>query len=102
MTNPTQEERRAAIAVALRILDESEPMMFDVGECVLVCRVLLAAQQAFVERLAPVYAAAQALVRDDGSQDAKAWSAFKDVVLRCRAYDSRTIEPHEPQTGAGR
>ena len=88
MTNlPTITERRAAVSIARRILDESESMMFDTGECVLVCRVLLAAQEAFANRLAPVYAAAQDLVRDDGTQDAKAWAAFKDLVLKCKAHD---------------
>jgi hypothetical protein len=98
VTVPTVEERRQAIAVARQFASDAATS----ADIRLLALTLLAAQEAFINRLAPVYAAAQALVRDDGSQDAKAWFAFKDVVLRCRAYDSRTIEPHEPQTGAGR
>lgn len=87
MAKPTASERRAAIAVAKRVANENEPLILDSGEVVLMARTLLAAQEAFSARLAPVYAAALDLVRDDGSQDARAWFAFKDLVLACKAHD---------------
>jgi hypothetical protein len=91
-------DRKRALELARHaVADATAPV-----EMRLISTALLAMYDFGRERLAPVYHHALQLVRDDGSQDAKAWFAFKDVVLRCRAYDSRTIEPHEPQTGAGR
>ena len=88
----TQDERRTAVRCARKLL--AAPGIND--EIKLICATLIDCQEAFVNRLAPVYSAALALVRPDGSQDAKAWFAFKDLVLKCKAHDrAASIEPHD-------
>jgi hypothetical protein len=93
LTTPT--ERRAAVRLA-RLLLETPGIDDDVK---LLCSTLIDCQEAFTSRLAPIYAASMELVRDDGSQDAKAWSVFKERVLQAKAHDRTLSLPSSEGAG---
>lgn len=80
----TRDERRAAVRLARRWLDDASTP----DDVRLLCATLVDCQEAFATRLAPLYDLALRFVRDDGTQDATVWAAFKAKALECKAYES--------------
>jgi len=93
MTAPTQDERREAVRIA-RVVVEAYPtvnlsLIIDTEQVDLVCRTLLAAQEAFVDRLAPIYAAVMAAFDEHG----QIISGRPMLALRDAVFEARKREP---------
>lgn len=76
--------RREAVQVAERILEtirnDEEAQPLTARERWLLAATLVHARDSFL-RMSPIYIKALELVRDDGTQDATKWFAFKESVL---------------------
>jgi hypothetical protein len=84
----TAAERRTAVQVAKRLRDPNEPPILDHGELDLICRTLLDAQQAFKDRLAPVYRAALLAWPADGYEHWPERLKLQRIVKACRDWES--------------
>lgn len=84
------EQRRQAVAVARRLLDESEPLLVDVGEAELLCRVLLDCAEVF-NLHAPIISAARLCVRPDGqfAMGGPCWGELIRSVQELRRFEER-------------
>lgn len=85
---PSLNERREAVELANQLLDlirrDEAFFPLDDRRVWLLAATLVHARAAF-ERMTPVYLAALAFVRDDGTQDATRWERFKQAVLAVKA-----------------
>lgn len=79
----TKPQRRAALSLAELVAAGGEA---DRAGQELMALTLLDLRDGFL-RMAPVYSAALALVRDDGTQDATQWARFKTLMLEAKQFE---------------